>query len=120
MTTFEELIMIPVKSRKFIEPFHRNNRSFLPLHRPQCPPERNRIGICLASKQDQTPSAVVGGSECNSDDALVPGIHFDSMRVDWENDDESDIESEVDPDAFDHEEFGINLLEMAEKIIAFS
>ncbi|KAJ7851140.1 hypothetical protein B0H14DRAFT_3451531 [Mycena olivaceomarginata] len=37
------------------------------------------------------------------------------MRVDWENDDESDIESEADLDDFDDEEFGIDLLEMAEK-----
>ncbi|KAJ7934945.1 hypothetical protein B0H13DRAFT_1854651 [Mycena leptocephala] len=37
------------------------------------------------------------------------------LRVDWEKDDESDIESELDLDDFEDEDFGFKLVEMAEK-----
>jgi len=119
MTPFEALILIPVKSRKFIEPFQRKKMifpSFLPLTMPpRKKTNRNLAGLRNQPKQSQASSVAIGGSKDNSNDALLPGMHFDSMRVDWENDDESDIESEVDLDDFDDEEFGINLLEMAEK-----
>jgi hypothetical protein len=82
---------------------------------PRKKQNRNLSGLRNQPKQSQTPSVAIGGSEDNPNDALVPGMHFDSMRVDWENDNESDIESEADLDDFDDEEFGINLLEMAEK-----
>jgi hypothetical protein len=83
---------------------------------PHNPPKKkvrhNIPGLRNQPKQDQTPSAVF---DDDSGDPLMPGIHFHSMKVDWENDDESDIESELDLDDFDNEEFGINPLEMAER-----
>ncbi|KAJ7884263.1 hypothetical protein B0H13DRAFT_1890044 [Mycena leptocephala] len=77
--------------------------------------KRNITGLRNQQQPDSTPSAVAGDSEDTNDDGFMPGIYFDSMRVDWENDDESDIESELDQDDFEDEDFSISLLEIAEK-----
>ncbi|KAJ6577780.1 hypothetical protein B0H19DRAFT_1062359 [Mycena capillaripes] len=82
---------------------------------PRKKQHRNISGLRNQPKQDSTPPAVVGAFGDDSDDALIRGLHFDSMKVDWENEDESDMESEIDQDDFEDEEFGIRLLEMAEK-----
>ncbi|KAJ7875215.1 hypothetical protein B0H13DRAFT_2668932 [Mycena leptocephala] len=79
---------------------------------PKKKAKQNTTGLCNQLKQDLTPSADVGDSDDTADDNFIPGIYFDSMRVDWENDDESDIGSELDLDEF--EEFSIKLLEIAE------
>ncbi|KAJ6528980.1 hypothetical protein B0H19DRAFT_1083319 [Mycena capillaripes] len=82
---------------------------------PRKKQHRNISGLCNQPKQDSTPPAVVGASGDDSGDALIRSLHFDSMKVDWENEDESDMESEIDQDDFEDEEFDIRLLEMAEK-----
>jgi hypothetical protein len=111
--------MIPEKSRQFIEPFHRYKMIFLFSPPPTMPPRkkvrRNLQGLRNQPKQGPTPSTIAEDSEDNSHHTSMPGMHFDSMKVDWENDNESDHESEIDLDDFEDEEFGISLLKMAEK-----
>jgi hypothetical protein len=65
--------------------------------------------------QPKHPPPTQDNSPIDSDNESVLGVHFDSMRVDWEHEDESDVESEVDLDDYDDEEFGAILAEMVEK-----
>ena len=78
---------------------------------PRKKPKRNISGLRNQPKQ---PLPVLQDSAMDSDNESVKGVHFDSMRVDWENEDDSDIESEEDLDDFDDEEFGASLAEMVE------
>ncbi|KAJ6544077.1 hypothetical protein B0H19DRAFT_1076244 [Mycena capillaripes] len=79
---------------------------------PRKKQKRNLTGL---RNQRKNPSPPPEDFTVISDDESAPGVHFDSMQVDWENDNESDIESELDLDDFDDEEFSLNLVEMAEK-----
>ncbi|KAJ7603150.1 hypothetical protein DFH06DRAFT_1350506 [Mycena polygramma] len=80
--------------------------------------KRNISGLRNQPKPVSTPpvpSVPEKESVETSDNDFPPGFHFESMRVDWENDDESDIGSEWDLDDWDDEELGIKLAVMAEK-----
>ncbi|KAJ7913786.1 hypothetical protein B0H13DRAFT_2325921 [Mycena leptocephala] len=74
--------------------------------------KRNITGLRNQGKQ---PPPIQDDPGTVPDDHSMPGVHFDSLRVDWEKDDESDIESELDLDDFEVEDFGFKLVEMAEK-----
>lgn len=79
---------------------------------PRKKQKRNITGL-RNQKKDPTPPRSDPGSD--SDNGDPTGILFDSTRVDWENEGESDIESELDLDDFEDEELGLNLVEMAER-----
>ena len=79
---------------------------------PKKKQKRNISGLRNQQK-DPTPP----GNDCrgNSDHEEPTGIIFDSTRVDWENEGESDVESKLDLDDFEDEDFALKLADMAEK-----
>ncbi|KAJ7249144.1 hypothetical protein B0H12DRAFT_1122899 [Mycena haematopus] len=79
------------------------------------PKKKLKRNITDLRNQPKQPSPTQDDSPIDSDRESISGVHFDSMRVDWENEDESDIQSEVDLDEFEDEELGVNLVEMAEQ-----
>jgi hypothetical protein len=79
------------------------------------PKKQQKRNIGGLRNQPKQPSLTRDHSPVDSDDESTTGVHFDSMRVDWEHEDESDVESEVDLDDFGDEEFGVKLAEMVEK-----
>jgi len=79
---------------------------------PKKKQKRNITGLRNQKKDPTPPQSDSGG---NSDHEEALGIIFDSTRVDWENEGESDIESELDLDDFEDEEMGLKLADMAER-----
>ncbi|KAF8196618.1 hypothetical protein K438DRAFT_1672729 [Mycena galopus ATCC 62051] len=75
----------------------------------------NMSGLRNQKKASLAPPDASENITDTSDDDSAMGVHFDSLRVDWEHEDDSDVESEIDLDDFDDEEFTLRLAEMAEK-----
>ncbi|KAJ7882736.1 hypothetical protein B0H14DRAFT_3128725, partial [Mycena olivaceomarginata] len=82
---------------------------------PRKKQKRNITGLRNQQPTSSAPSIGSNDPGDTLDDDSTMGVHFDSLRVDWENEGESDIESEVDLDEFDDEEFTLRLADMAEK-----
>ncbi|KAJ7588274.1 hypothetical protein C8J56DRAFT_890079 [Mycena floridula] len=73
---------------------------------------RNQTALAIAEPLTEP----VGEPDASGDnEGLGAGLHFDSTRVNWEQEDEESDDDELDVDDFDDGEFAIQLVEMVEK-----